>query len=100
VSAPATGYIVSIDAEAVGWASVLLRAGRERKENDIDPAAYIYLDKKRGEQVVAGAPLCRFAGASELPRERIDRARSLLQGAYVIGRDPVPARPLILDVLR
>lgn len=100
VAAPSSGYVVSIDAEAVGFAGVALRAGRERKEDDIDPGAYIYLDKKRGEPVTAGAPLCRFAGAAELPRDRIERARALLQSAYVIGRDPVPPRPLILDVLR
>jgi pyrimidine-nucleoside phosphorylase len=100
VAAPSSGYVVSIDAEMVGLAGVALRAGRERKEDDIDPAAYIYLDKKRGEPVTAGGPLCRFAGAALLPRDRIERARALLQSAYVIGRDPVAPRPLILDVLR
>jgi pyrimidine-nucleoside phosphorylase/thymidine phosphorylase len=100
VSSSAAGYVVSIDAEAVGWASVLLHAGRERKEDAIDPAAYIYLDKKRGEQVAIGAPLCRFAGKPDLSRERIERARSLLQKAYVIGPQPEAPKPLILDVLR
>lgn len=100
VTAKATGYVVSIDAEAVGWAGVFLRAGRERKEHDIDPASYIYLDKKQGEPVTAGGPLCRFAGAPDLPRERIERARDLLQNAYVIGPQPGAPKPLILDVLR
>lgn len=100
VTAPSSGYVNSIDAEAVGWASVLLHAGRERKEDAIDPAAYIYLDKKRGEPVVAGGPLCRFAGAPDLSRERLERARTLLRNAYVIGPQPGQSKPLILDVLR
>lgn len=100
VTAPSSGYVISIDAEAVGWASVLLHAGRERKEDAIDPAAYIYLDKKRGEPVVSGGPLCRFAGAPDLSRERLERARTLLRNAYVIGPQPSQSKPLILDVLR
>lgn len=100
VSAPASGYVQSIDAEAVGFAGVALRAGRERKEDTIDPAAYIYLDRKVGEPVSAGQPLCHFAGAPDLPKDRIERARSLLQNAYVVGPSPHAPRPLILDVLR
>ncbi len=100
VPAPSTGYVQRIDAEAVGFAGVALRAGRERKEDSIDPAAYIYLDRKVGESVVAGQPLCHFAGAPDLPKDRIERARTLLQDAYVVGPEPVAAGPLILDVLR
>lgn len=100
VASPSSGYVQEIDAEAVGWAGVALRAGRERKEDDIDPAAYIYLDKKRGEAVTGGAPLCHFAGSPDLPRERVARTRDILQKAYVIGPAPPTPRPLILDVLR
>jgi pyrimidine-nucleoside phosphorylase/thymidine phosphorylase len=100
VTSPSAGYVTAIDAEAIGWAGVILRAGRERKEDAIDPAAYIYLDKKRGEPVAAGGALCRFAGAPDLPRERLERARALLQKAYTVGPQPVAPRPLILDVLR
>ncbi len=100
VPAAAAGYVVGIDAEAVGWAGVALRAGRERKDDVIDPAAYIYLDKKCGEPVAAGEPLCHFAGSPELPAARSERARALLSHAYVIGPQPVAQQPLILDVLR
>ncbi len=100
IPSPATGYVVGIDAEAVGWAGVALRAGRERKEDFIDPAAYIYLDKKCGEPVEAGAALCHFAGAPDLADSRVQRARALLSRAYTVGPAPVPQQPLILDVLR
>lgn len=100
ISSPATGYVQSINAESVGLAGVALRAGRERKEDAIDPAAYIYLDRKRGEAVNAGQPLCRFAGAPDLPKERTQRAVQLLSSAYVVGPRPVETTPLILDILR
>lgn len=100
VAAPSSGYVQRIDAEAVGFAGVALRAGRERKEDAIDPAAYIYLDRKVGEPVQAGQALCHFAGAPNLPPDRIERARALLQGAYVVGPTPESLRPLILEVLR
>ena len=100
VPAPSSGYVQRIDAEAVGFAGVALRAGRERKEDAIDPAAYIYLDRKVGEPVQAGQPLCHFAGAASLAPERIERARALLADAYVVGTEPASPRPLILEVLR
>jgi pyrimidine-nucleoside phosphorylase/thymidine phosphorylase len=100
VPAPSSGYVQRIDAEAVGFAGVALRAGRERKEDPIDPAAYIYLDRKVGEPVQAGQPLCHFAGAASLAPERVERARALLADAYVVGTEPVSPRPLILEVLR
>ncbi len=94
------GHVVSIDAEAVGRAGVHLRAGRKQKEDAIDPAAYIYLDRKRGERVEAGAPLCHFAAAADLPAEEREAAARLLRGAYEIGAAPPDPRPLVLDVMR
>ena len=100
VVAPEAGYVSSIDAEAVGWASVAIGAGRERKEDTIDPAAYIYLDRKVGELVEAGEPLCHFACSADWPEGRRERAHALLSGAYAISMTPPTEKPLILDVLR
>lgn len=100
ILAPQDGYVGSIDAEAVGWAGVALRAGRERKEDRIDPAAYIYFDKKCGEKVAQGAPLCHFAAAPDLPPARRERARTLLKNAYVIQPSASPAPSLIIDIIR
>ena len=100
VVAPEAGYVSSIDAEAIGWAAVALGAGRERKEDTIDPAAYIYLDRKVGELVEAGEPLCHFACANDWPEGRRERAQALITGAYQISMSPPAEKPLILDVLR
>jgi pyrimidine-nucleoside phosphorylase/thymidine phosphorylase len=79
---------------------VALGAGRERKEDTIDPAAYIYLDRKVGELVEAGEPLCHFACAPDWPEGRRERARLMLQNAYKVSMTPPTEKPLILDVLR
>ncbi len=100
VVAPEAGYVSSIDGEAIGWAAVALGAGRERKEDTIDPAAYIYLDRKVGELVEAGEPLCHFACATDWPEGRRERAQALITGAYQISMSPPAEKPLILDVLR
>jgi pyrimidine-nucleoside phosphorylase/thymidine phosphorylase len=99
IPAETGGYVERIDAEAVGRAGVHLRAGRKQKEDPIDPAAYIYLDRKRGERVAVGEPLCHFA-AADLPEEELEAAARLLRGAYRVGPEPPLARPLVLDVMR
>lgn len=100
ITAQEAGYVSAIDAEAIGWAGVALGAGRERKEDTIDPAAYIYLDRKVGELVEAGEPLCHFACAPDWPEGRRERARLMLQNAYKVSMTPPTEKPLILDVLR
>ena len=46
ICAPADGYIVQNDVERIGNASVLLGAGRIKKEDSIDFAAGIIMHKK------------------------------------------------------
>ncbi len=48
------GYIYHMDAEAIGKASLMLGAGREKKEDDIDYTAGIILHKKTGDYVSEG----------------------------------------------
>lgn len=47
-------YIFAMDAESIGTASVILGAGREKKEDLIDMTAGIILNKKTGEYVKKG----------------------------------------------
>ena len=46
VKAPSDGFMGHMDTEAVGIASVLLGAGRSRKEDALDYGAGIMLEKK------------------------------------------------------
>src|SRR5215472_13158939 len=60
VTSPRGGYISSIEAQYIGVASNMIGAGRDRKEDTIDPAVGIILEVKVGEKVDAGAVLCRL----------------------------------------
>ncbi len=52
------GYVYSMNAEKVGIASMMLGAGRARKEDKIDLSVGIKLLKKTGDRVQEGEPLC------------------------------------------
>jgi pyrimidine-nucleoside phosphorylase len=100
VPAPCTGRITSIDTEAIGLAGVALGAGRARKEDTIDPAAWIRIDRRLGDEVEAGAPLVHFSAPSSHARAGKDAIARRLQQAFVLDGDPPAERPLILEVIR
>jgi pyrimidine-nucleoside phosphorylase len=85
------GYILENDAEKIGSASVLLGAGRQKKEDAIDFAAGIVLHKKRGDFVHKGESLATFYGAPE----RFAAAAAEYRSGLVYGSEaPAPA-PLV-----
>ena len=54
IRSPKAGYLSRMDAEEIGLVSVMLGAGREKKEDSIDYSAGIILAKKTGEKVEEG----------------------------------------------
>ena len=48
------GYIHSVNAEEYGIACLILGAGRNKKEDEIDPSAGMLINKKRGDYVKKG----------------------------------------------
>lgn len=92
VKAPKSGYITHIDTEACGIASVLLGAGRSKKEDSIDYQAGILLKKKYGESVEKGQVLAVLYASREALFE--DASKEILN-AYTIGLDPVVEEKLI-----
>lgn len=61
IIAEESGYIAAMDTEGVGSVCVALGAGRQKKEDSIDPSAGIILEKKTGDYVEKGdllATLC------------------------------------------
>lgn len=91
------GYVVDLDAEKVGIASMLLGAGRERAEDRVDHAVGIVLHRQRGDQVDAREPLATLHCAADGDDIRLGRASVLLKQAYIIGDAPPPVLPLIID---
>ena len=96
VTATQAGYVTQIDATAIGWASVALGAGRMKVTDLIDHAVGIEALRFVGDPVVVGEQLARLHVNRE---DRLDKARSLLLGAYKIGPERVEPRPLILETL-
>jgi pyrimidine-nucleoside phosphorylase len=97
VVSPRRGYVTAIQCEQAGTACVILGGGRERKEDAVDPAVGFVLNKKVGDPISAGEPLCSVHYNSEA---RGARARALLQETYQIGDAPPAAtRPLVHRVI-
>ena len=96
VTARRDGYIQKIHAERVGNAARALGAGRERKEDDIDPSVGLLMKARLGDKVEAGQPLVeiRYSDLSDL-----SRAMDLLEGAMEIGEAPAAKPPLIHAVI-
>lgn len=65
VKAPESGYVAGMDAEGCGVASVLLKAGRSKKDDAIDSSAGIILRKKYGDAVEKGEVLAELHASDE-----------------------------------
>ncbi|MGC2658774.1 MAG: thymidine phosphorylase, partial [Bryobacteraceae bacterium] len=90
------GYVSAIDAELIGQASSMIGAGRNTKDDDIDPAVGVILEVKVGQKIDAGSILCRIYHTSE---EHLEEAAGLVEGAFKISQQPVDERELILEVV-
>ena len=92
VCAAQSGYIQSVTASEIGRASLLLGAGRIRKEDPIDPAVGIVMAKRIGEWIDAGEPLAHLHVSSH---SNPQTAAEFVRGAVVLSQEPVIAPPLI-----
>jgi pyrimidine-nucleoside phosphorylase len=96
ITSPRAGYVTSIDAEGIGAASNMIGAGRDRKEDAIDPAVGIILEVKVGEKVDAGSVLCRLYYTRE---DRVEEAAERVEDAFRISGQKADERNLILEVV-
>jgi len=97
VMSSSSGYVAAIECEQVGTACVTLGGGRERKEDEVDPAVGIVLHKKISDPATAGEPLGTIHYNSEA---RAARARALLEKSYQIeDAPPEQKRPLVHQVI-
>jgi pyrimidine-nucleoside phosphorylase len=96
ITSPRSGYVTSIDAEGIGVASNMIGAGRDKKEDAIDPAVGIILEVKVGEKVDAGSVLCRLYYTRE---DRVEEAAERVEDAFRISGQKADERNLILEVV-
>lgn len=92
VTADRSGFVVRADARRIGLAAMRLGAGRERKEDAVDPGAGITVLAKPGDLVEEGAPLAVLRG-----RARVEDASRLAAAAFDIADEPPALAPLVLE---
>ena len=96
IQADASGVIRHLDAKAVGSAAMLLGAGRKAQGDEIDPAAGIILNLKRGAQVEQGDIIALMH--TNDPALTKDAEEAFRAGLVISAREAAP-RPLIHEVM-
>ena len=97
VYAEADGYITHIDTESVGLSSVLLGAGRIKKDDVIDHSAGIILHKKTGDRVSRGERIATLYSCREAS---FGEAEALLCRAYGISDTQPEPRCAVRRIIR
>lgn len=96
VTATQAGFVAGFETEKIGYAGVLMKAGRLRAEDQIDPVAGIEFHKKVGDPVNAGDVVFTLHGNSEAVfPEAAERLKSSV--TYSLQKPDVPG--LILKTL-
>ena len=96
ITSPRGGFVSSIAAEDIGNASNMIGAGRDRKDDAIDPAVGIILEVKTGEKVEAGSVLCRLYYTKD---DHVEDAAGIVEDAFRISSQRPEERELILEVV-
>lgn len=90
-----SGFVGSIDCAQIGKAASVLGAGRNRKEDTIDPAVGIVVEKKLGDYVENGDAI---AVVHANDPDAVPIAASMILQSYELGEKPeVP--PLIYETI-
>lgn len=97
VRAEQSGYIAHMDTEACGIASVMLGAGRETKESELDYGAGIILKKKPGDWVADGDVIAVLYASEE---NRFASAEKKLLAAVQISEERPAKKPLIYALVQ
>lgn len=77
------GYVEIIDAENIGVAASILGAGRQTKEDEIDLAVGVVLEKKVGDYVNKGDVLAKIAANTE----EVDSVVEKVIASYHLGNE-------------
>lgn len=96
IVSPRAGFVAAIDAEEIGRASTMLGAGRDTKEDAVDPAVGVFLEVKTGARVEEGNVLCRIHYTNT---DRLEEAVERIEDAFRISTAEPEHRDLILEVV-
>lgn len=90
------GYVKGIKADDIGRAALVLGAGRETKESEIDLAVGIVLQKKIGDFVKKGEVLATIH-ANNIEKQKT--ATAMIVDAYEIVEEKIEAKALIKGIV-
>lgn len=90
-------YPAALPADRLGEIAMKLGAGREKKEDPIDPAVGIVLGGKVGDLIRKGQPVATVYANDP---ERLEEALAELKSCIVLSPDPVTPPPLVLEEIR
>ena len=96
IKADISGYIQKIDSRLIGESAMLLGAGRENKESEIDLSVGIILKKKVGSKVNINEDLAEVYYNDS---EKLKEAKKKLLSSFVIGNKKPQKLPLILATI-
>ena len=96
VKAESSGWISEMDNTEIGMSAMLLGAGRQTKEDVIDPAVGLWMKKRLGDEVSAGDELAVFHVNNE---KNIDEAVRRFLAAVKIGGEKPRKLPLVYKVV-
>ena len=89
VRAPADGFVTGLDAWLIGRAAVVLGAGRDKVDDEVDPAVGIMIAAAMGDAVRAGDAVLRVRYRSE---RRLEDAVAAVERGRAGGRVAEAAR--------
>jgi len=92
-----SGYVKSMQADAIGLVSLHLGGGRVTKESVIDPAVGIVLHKKTGDYVAEGESLATIHASCV---EKAEQAAEMLRKCYEFTDEEVEERAFIKGIVR
>ena len=89
------GYVKDINALEIGLSAMKLGAGRETKEDVIDPDVGIVLHKKVGDKVSKGDVLAVLYNNLD----NIDAIKASVLNSFKIVKEKVEKRPIIFEII-
>ena len=96
VCAETDGYVVSMMAEGIGNAARMLGAGREKKEDAIDPAVGLVMKVRCGTKVKAGDPLAVLYVNDD---SCLEEAVRMLKDSIRISTEARKPEPMVYGVI-
>lgn len=89
-------FVESIDTEMIGNASVVLGAGRSKKDDIVDPQVGIMIYKKVGEKLNYGDVIAEIHSNGK----NTETAVQMILDAYTMTNKEVVKQPVVLDIIR